>query len=172
MTCQRIGLSPISTSALGIACVLSCSRVPRPPQRMATAVSAAGGLAATGDGGKDRYLVAVRERCGEAVLEADVLARNVDVDEAAQGPVLGDPLAKVGVLREDCVERLAHRAALDLDLLFSVGDGAELRWDLDRDRHRRGSVTVRRSRRAQSARRPRARTRPARRRSRTPGARP
>jgi hypothetical protein len=41
---------------------------------MATAVSATGGLAATGDGGKDRYLIAVGEGCFETVLKADVLA--------------------------------------------------------------------------------------------------
>src|SRR6478609_890733 len=36
MTCQRIGRPPISTSALGMACVCSWRRVPRPPQRMTT----------------------------------------------------------------------------------------------------------------------------------------
>ena len=36
MTCQRIGRPPISTSGLGIDCVCSCRRVPRPPQRMTT----------------------------------------------------------------------------------------------------------------------------------------
>src|SRR5580658_6215336 len=36
MTCQRIGMPPISTSGLGIARACSCRRVPRPPQRIAT----------------------------------------------------------------------------------------------------------------------------------------
>src|SRR3954470_18678513 len=36
MMCQRIGRAPISTSGLGIDCVCSCSRVPRPPQRITT----------------------------------------------------------------------------------------------------------------------------------------
>ena len=51
--------------------------------------------AATGDGGQDRHLVAVGERRVEAVLKADVLAGDVDVDEAPQRAVLGDPLAQV-----------------------------------------------------------------------------
>src|SRR5687768_8876926 len=115
MTCQRIGLPPISTSAFGIACVSSRSRVPLPPQRMATGMSAAKGeLAPTGDGGKDRHFVTVGELGLEAVLKSDVLAGDVDVDEAAQGAVLGDALAKAIVLIEDRIESLAHGAAFDL----------------------------------------------------------
>src|SRR5215207_3220045 len=102
ITCQRIGLPPISTSALGIACVCSWSLVPRPPQRMATGTPGAAplpdpacGLAATGHGGQDRHLVAVAELGVEAVPKADVLAGDVDVDESPQGPVLGDPLAQL-----------------------------------------------------------------------------
>jgi len=41
-TWRTIGIPPISTSAFGIACVRSCRRVPRPPQRIAT-VSARSG---------------------------------------------------------------------------------------------------------------------------------
>ena len=113
ITCQRIGLPPISTSALGIEWVRSCSRVPRPPQRIATGTSAA---SATGDGGKDRHFVAVRELGVEAVLKADVLARDIDVDEAPQRPIFGDPGAKVRVRVEDRIERFADRLAVDLDL--------------------------------------------------------
>src|SRR4051812_26636250 len=38
MTCQRIGCPPISTSGLGTSGLCSCSRVPRPPQRIATSI--------------------------------------------------------------------------------------------------------------------------------------
>src|SRR6185436_20719100 len=40
MTCHRIGRPPISTSGLGSSAVCSCSRVPRPPQRIATCICA------------------------------------------------------------------------------------------------------------------------------------
>src|SRR5215212_8991017 len=39
MTCHRIGRPPISTSGFGIEAPCSCSRVPRPPQRIATIIS-------------------------------------------------------------------------------------------------------------------------------------
>ena len=70
---------------------------------------------AAGDGRQDRHLVAVGELGVEAVLEADVLAGDVDVDEAAQAAVLGDPLAQIVVLVEDGVERLADGDPVDLD---------------------------------------------------------
>src|SRR4051794_32906895 len=38
MTCHRIGLPPISTRGLGSSAVCSCSRAPRPPQRIATCI--------------------------------------------------------------------------------------------------------------------------------------
>ena len=38
ITCQRIGRPPISTSGFGISALCSCSRVPRPPQRIATSI--------------------------------------------------------------------------------------------------------------------------------------
>ena len=88
-------------------------------------------MLAAGDGGEDRHLVAVGDGGLEAVLEADVLAADVDVDEAPQVPVLGDALAQAVVLVEDRVERLADGPALDLELALAAGGGAELRRDLD-----------------------------------------
>src|SRR5262245_35383670 len=129
ITCQRIGIPPISTSALGTVSVRSRSRVPRPPQRMTT-----GGLA-TRDSRQDRDLVALADRGLEALLEADVLAADVDVDEAAQVAVLGDPLAQVGVRLEDGVEHLAHGRAGHLHLGVATGCGAELGRDLHGDCH-------------------------------------
>ena len=38
ITCHRIGCPPISTSGFGSSAVCSCSRVPRPPQRIATSI--------------------------------------------------------------------------------------------------------------------------------------
>src|SRR6185436_18768422 len=121
----------ISTSAFGTDSVRSRSRVPRPPQRIATggstreesmdspvlgrspgrvAKGGQGGGASAGGGGReaeqppgysaprhgrqDRHLVAVGDPGLEPVLEADVLAGDIDVDETAQVTVLGDPLTK------------------------------------------------------------------------------
>src|SRR4051794_26235066 len=86
----------------------------------------AGGRSAAGDGGEDRDLVAVVHRCVEPVLEADVLAGDVDIHEAAQVAVLGDALPEAIVLVEDGVERLADGRALDLQLSVAAGCGAEL----------------------------------------------
>src|SRR6476469_1830864 len=129
ITCQRIGRPPISTSAFGIVSVRSRSRVPRPPQRMTT-----GGLA-TGDGREDGHLGAVVDLGLETLLEADVLAADVDVDEAAQIAVLGDPLAQGAVRLEDRVEHLADGGAADLELGLAVGGGAQLGRDLHGDWH-------------------------------------
>src|SRR5262245_49942225 len=63
------------------------------------------------DGREDRHLVAVFDLGLQALLEADVLAADVDVDEAAQVAVLGDPLAQVAVGLEDRVEHLANAGA-------------------------------------------------------------
>ena len=58
------------------------------------------------DRGEDRDLVAVGDRRLESLEEADVLAAEVDVDEAPQlAVVAGDPLAQLAVLR-----RRARRA--------------------------------------------------------------
>src|SRR5680860_1210703 len=129
ITCQRIGLPPISTNAFGTVSVRSRKRVPRPPQRITT-----GGLA-TSHGRKNRYLVALADGGVEALLEADVLTADVDVDEAAQVAVLGDPLAQVAVRVEDRVEHLAHGRAGNLHLGVSAGRGAQLGRDLHGDCH-------------------------------------
>src|SRR3954453_22253747 len=94
------------------------------------------GRSAAGDGGEDRDLVAVVHRCVEPVLEADVLAGDVDIHEAAQVAVLGDALPEAIVLVEDGVERLADGRALDLQLSVAAGCGAELGRDLHGDAHR------------------------------------
>src|SRR4051794_39091041 len=46
-TCHTIGRAPISTIGLGMSCVRSCRRVPRPPPRMATGVSTSRGMMST-----------------------------------------------------------------------------------------------------------------------------
>src|SRR5690349_4253056 len=102
ITCQRIGRPPISTRAFGTVSVLSRRRVPRPPQRITTGgfiasalflaiagVSAEARSGAAGDCGEDGDFVALVDLGVETLLEADVLAVDVDVDEAAQVPVLG-----------------------------------------------------------------------------------
>ena len=75
------------------------------------AAAAAGGLAAARDRRQDRHLVALGDLGVEAVEEADVLAAEVDVDEAAQAAVgVGDPLAQLAVLGVERLEHLADRA--------------------------------------------------------------
>src|SRR5690349_18788514 len=58
------------------------------------------------DGGQDGDLVALVERRVEAVAEADVLAADVDVHEAAQLAVLGDAVAQPVEALVEGVERL------------------------------------------------------------------
>src|SRR5262245_17854768 len=93
-----------------------------------------GGLT-TGDGRQDRYLRSIGDLSLEPVLEADVLAADVDVDEAAQVAVLGDPVAQRAVRLEDRVEDLADRRTADLQLGLAVGGGAQLGRDLHGDCH-------------------------------------
>src|SRR5262245_42330077 len=100
------------------------------------------GVSTAGDRREDRHLVAVGHGSVESVLEADVLAGDVDVDEAAQVPVLGDPLAEAVVLVEDRVQRLADGRAVDLELALAAGGGAELGGNLHRDAHRRAEILV------------------------------
>src|SRR5512133_3323313 len=108
------------------------TRVKRTLRYPALTPSTPGGSAA-GDSGEDGHLVAVGDLGIQAVLEPDVLAGDVDVDEAAQIAVLGDPLSKPVVLLEDSVERLADGGSFDLKLALAAGDGAELGRDLHRD---------------------------------------
>src|SRR3954464_13902856 len=88
------------------------------------------------DRGQDLDLVAVLDRRREAVAEADVLAVDVDVDEAAQAAVaVGERVAQLRVL---AVERLEHRAdglAVDGDLRGAAGGGAPLGRQLDGAAH-------------------------------------
>ena len=79
----------------------------------------------------------------QALLEADVLAADVDVDEAAQVAVLGDPLAQVAVGVEDGVEHLADGGALDLELGLAAGRGAQLGRDLHGDCHQTATSCAR-----------------------------
>src|SRR6187402_663539 len=90
---------------------------------------------AAGDCRQDRYLVAVVDRGLQALLEADVLAGDVDVDEAAQVAVLGDPVAQAFVGVEDGVEDLADGAPFHLQLGLAAGGGAQLGRDLHGDAH-------------------------------------
>src|SRR5918995_4644549 len=143
ITCHRIGFPPISTRALGIEWACSWRRVPLPPHRITTLPTPRIGReyegnlgSASGDRGQHRDLVPVAHLGGEPVLEPDVLARHVDVDEPAQVAVLGDALAQVPVEREDLLERVTHRRALDLELALSIGHVAELGGDLHGDCHR------------------------------------
>src|SRR6476659_7427841 len=144
-TCHSVGRPPISTRALGIAWVCSWRRVPRPPQRIATGSMPStegsvwnsprpAGLAA-GDGGQDGHLVAVLKRCVETVLEADVLAGHVHVDEPPQATVLGDPFPQVVVLAEERVHGLPPRGPVALALALAVRHTSKLCGDLHGDRH-------------------------------------
>src|SRR6478735_6719670 len=146
ITCQRIGRPPISTSAFGTDSVRSRSRVPRPPQRITTGgfidcvfyptgVGTSTKRSAAGHRGQNGYLVAVVDRRLKPLLEADVLAADVDVDEAAKVAVLGDAVAEAAVGVEDRVEHLAHGRAFDFELGVAAGGGAQLRGDLHGDTH-------------------------------------
>src|SRR5688572_28553453 len=74
------------------------------------------GRSAAGDGRKDGELAARRDGGLHAIEVADVLAGQVDVDEAAQLAVLGDAAAKLLVLGEEVLEGRGDGVALDGDL--------------------------------------------------------
>src|SRR5690242_6979090 len=138
MTCQRTGRPPISTSGFGSSSPRARMRVPLPPQRMATS----GRTSSTGDGRQDGDLVTVFHGGVQAVEEANVLPFDVDVHEAAQVAVLGDPLAQSLEPLVQAVEHLADRRdVLDAGLRLAACDAAELGGDLDRDRHWRAYLS-------------------------------
>ena len=94
---------------------------PRPrgdgnPPRGAAAAERPRALAA-GDGRQDRELGPVGDRRLEAVAEADVLAADVDVDEAPQrAVVVGDALAQLAEALEQARRAPPDGRALELDL--------------------------------------------------------
>src|SRR5215218_5023531 len=92
-----------------------------------------GMASATRDRGEDGYLVAVPYGRLQPLLEADVLAGDVDVDEAAQVAVLGDPVAEAAVGVEDGVEHLADGPSVDLQLRRTSGRCPQLGRDLHGD---------------------------------------
>ena len=83
--------------------------------------------------GQDGYFVTVVDARLQPLLEADVLAGDVDVDEAAQVAVLGDAVPETTVGVEDGVEDLADGLAFHFQLAFAAGGGAQLRRDLHGD---------------------------------------
>ena len=77
----------------------------------ATGSGSAARASAARDRRQDRHLVGLADRGVEPVEEADVLAPEVHVDEAAQAAVgVGDPLAQLAVLGVERLEHLADRA--------------------------------------------------------------
>src|SRR5689334_16251371 len=114
-----------------------CSRSCRYPDE-ATRNGATGRRSgsASGHGRQDRQLVAVGHRSVEAIEEADVLAAQVHVHEAAQAAaVVGHPRPQLAVLGVEAVERLPHRRAVDLRLGLVAGGVAQLRRQLDPNGH-------------------------------------
>src|SRR3954468_3616471 len=111
---------------------------------------------AAGDRGEDGDLVAVLDGRVEPVQEADVLAAHVDVHEAAQVAIDGDPLAQAVEAVVEAVQHLADRGRLvDLRLGLAASDTAQLRRDLHRDCHRRDITKPARRRAARPSRRTR-----------------
>src|SRR6478736_4219586 len=85
-----------------------------------------------GDGGEDLDLLAVGHRRVEPVAEADVLAVDVDVDEAAQAAVaIRQPVAQLAVALEQRVEHGADGGALDADGALTARGLAQLGRQLD-----------------------------------------
>ena len=76
----------------------------------------AGPPSPTRDRGQDRDLITFVDLRLQPLLKANVLTADIDVDEAAQVAVLGDPLTQVPVGLEDGIEDLADGGARDLDL--------------------------------------------------------
>src|SRR5262245_36141002 len=108
-----------------------------------TPIGSSTNQSATGNGGKDCHLCTIIDGCIKAILEADVLAAHVDVDEAAQVAVLGNSLAQLAVRLEDGIEHLADGLSRDLHLGLPSGRRAELGRDLHGDCHHKTSRVAR-----------------------------
>src|SRR3954454_17630011 len=92
--------------------------------------------------GQDLYLGPVGHRGLQTVEIADVLAADVDVDEAPQTALaVRDPLAQLVVGRVDRVEHLGHGGALARQGRLAPRRGAQLRGQLHGDRHQTARPT-------------------------------
>src|SRR5438105_5373480 len=101
-TCSRPRPAPAGTSS-SMTSGSSCTKVIRSP--VWTCVIE---LSATRDGREDLHLVTLGYRGVQPVAEADVLAADVDVDEAPQAAVaVGEALAQLLVLGVQRLEDLA-----------------------------------------------------------------
>jgi hypothetical protein len=89
------------------------------------------------DGRDDGDLVALLERGGRALQEADVFLVDVDVDEAPElAAVLDQAILEPGELALQHLDQVADGAGVGLDLGRALGEGAERRGDADENRHR------------------------------------
>lgn len=79
------------------------------------------GSGAAGDGGHDRDLIVGLDRRVEAIDVTDVLVLDIDVDEAADLPVIEELLTETGVLVDQRGEDLADGRAVGVDLAGAVG---------------------------------------------------
>src|SRR5438045_4161229 len=82
---------------------------------------------APGDGGDDADDAAVVERGVDTLHEPDVLVGDEHVDEAAQlALVVEQPLGEAGMLRVECLQRLADRRGVDRHLGVTAREHAQL----------------------------------------------
>lgn len=87
---------------------------------------------APGDGGDDADLVAVLERGGLVLEEADVFLVHIDVHETADFALLvNQALGDAGEARLQFVDGVADGGGVDFDQLLVVGQLAERRGDAD-----------------------------------------
>src|SRR5919197_3212002 len=94
------------------------------------------------NGGQDLDLLPVGDRRLQAVAEADVLAVDVDVDEAAHAAVaVGQAIAELAVEVEEAGEHLADGRAVDADRAGAAGGLAQLGGQLD-GRHQARTSTL------------------------------
>jgi glycerate 2-kinase len=102
------------------------------------------GLSAAGDGGDDAHGLAVGDLGVEAVEIADVVVVDEDVDEAAQRPVVEQPLGEPGVTLLELGEDVAERARSDVDRRRPARERAHGGRDSHGDGHARNPTgTVR-----------------------------
>src|SRR4051794_7246384 len=101
-----------------------------------------GYASAAGHRGKDLHLAPVGHRRLEPLEVADVLASDVDVDEAPQPTVaVGDPLAQLAVLGVDGLEHLADGRTLGAERRLAADRRAQLCRQLHGDRHQTATAT-------------------------------
>src|SRR5437762_1466569 len=92
-------------------------------------------MSAPGHSGNDAELVAVFDRRGQIVEVANVLVVQIDVDEAADLPILKDPLGDTVIFLAEIVQCRLNGAAAHFNDGLALRVLPHGRWNMNADRH-------------------------------------